>query len=457
MKNFFFLLFSIMASTCFAQNREESQINFYEVSDLNFSITDELDYKNYYKEAGNSTEYLKEFYKPFTAKNIKFSKKEVNSYLSYDENLKSPCYAGNLSTHTDKIKKEIQANIVIKSLNPNSKKFALTITNCDLRELPTDEYCLKSPRDAGEGYPFDYYQNSSLWIGSALRIMASSVNGSWHLVYSSNGTGWIKDTDLVIINQAQVENYMERDHVVVTKDLLIAKGLIGNYKLMLGTILTSKNTSVLIPTKQENKMVYDPLAKQDALQEFPIRMGKLNIKKILSELHNSKYSWGGIDGGRDCSSTLKDYFSCFGIWIPRNSYDQATYSSNKELDKIASNKSDEIKQIGIPFVSMIYKKGHIVLYVGENQNGTPLIYHNTWGLKLYKKNKKLYQLAAEQEKNGLYGVNQSKGKKNFVESRINIGKTVITEIDPGIIFKDDKKTIPEYFLDNFYIITTPKK
>ena len=35
-----------------------------------------------------------------------------------------------------------------------------------------------------------------------------------------------------------------------------------------------------------------------------------------------KYGWGGIDGGRDCSSTIKDLLTPFGIWLPRDSKDQ---------------------------------------------------------------------------------------------------------------------------------------
>ena len=59
---------------------------------------------------------------------------------------------------------------------------------------------------------------------------------------------------------------------------------------------------------------------------------------------------------------------------------------------------------GVPFLTVIWMPGHIMLYVGTHQ-GKPLVFHNTWGLRTQS---------------------ASGG-----ESRLIIGKAVITTLEPG--------------------------
>ncbi len=75
-----------------------------------------------------------------------------------------------------------------------------------------------------------------------------------------------------------------------------------------------------------------------------------------------------------------------------------------------------IKQNAIPFLTLIYLRGHIMLYIGTKDD-EPLVMHNVWG-----------------------GVRT----RNFLKERRNIiGKTVITTLEPGIeLFNADlSKTI----------------
>ena len=45
-----------------------------------------------------------------------------------------------------------------------------------------------------------------------------------------------------------------------------------------------------------------------------------------------------------------------------------------------NKKINIILEKGIPFRTLLYLKGHIMIYIGEYQ-GKPLIFHNTWGIK----------------------------------------------------------------------------
>jgi hypothetical protein len=78
---------------------------------------------------------------------------------------------------------------------------------------------------------------------------------------------------------------------------------------------------------------------------------------------------------------IRDYMTPFGVWLPRNSAQQAKKGeivSFKDMNN--SQKLTTIKEKGIPFETIIYKKGHVLLYVGTVDD-TVLVMHNIWGIR----------------------------------------------------------------------------
>ena len=65
------------------------------------------------------------------------------------------------------------------------------ITNADLRVMPTRRPFFFDPSQAGEGYPFDYFQNSAVWVGTPLRVTHRSADGAWYLVEAGYAYGWL--------------------------------------------------------------------------------------------------------------------------------------------------------------------------------------------------------------------------------------------------------------------------
>ena len=124
----------------------------------------------------------------------------------------------------------------------------------------------------------------------------------------------------------------------------------------------------------------------------------------MDEIAKSKYGWGGIYGQRDCSSTLRDLYAPFGLWLPRNSSQQAKKGQRIKIDHLSdSEKVKLIKEKAIPFKTFLHKKGHILLYVGTF-NDEIVVFHNIWGIKT---------------------------KKDGKEGRLIIGKAVFTSLSLG--------------------------
>ena len=102
---------------------------------------------------------------------------------------------------------------------------------------------------------------------------------------------------------------------------------------------------------------------------------------ILEQISKTNYGWGGIYGQRDCSSTLRDFYAPFGLWLPRNSSLQAKLGEVISVESLSSEEKIEIiKENAKPFRTLIYKKGHIGLYVGT-RDGRIIMYQNVWGVK----------------------------------------------------------------------------
>ena len=135
----------------------------------------------------------------------------------------------------------------------------------------------------------------------------------------------------------------------------------------------------------------------------PIKFNQFNIAYIGKQLVGEPYGWGGKLQTRDCSTLTRDFFAPFGIYLPRNSSQQAhesdgVYMSLKGLNK--EEKAAAIMAYGRPCRSLLFVKGHITLYLGKKEN-EPIIMHNFWGVRL------------------------KNGKKHI------LGRSVITTTEPG--------------------------
>jgi len=130
-----------------------------------------------------------------------------------------------------------------------------------------------------------------------------------------------------------------------------------------------------------------------------------NVAAVGNQFMGQPYGWGGLDGKRDCSAVTHDLFVPFGIYLPRNSGSQAAAGGAIPLGDMGNaQKESTILSQGVPFATLIWMKGHIMVYVGQWQ-GHPLIFHAPWGLHTFG--------------NG--------GR----DGRLVIGRVVVTTLRPG--------------------------
>ncbi len=303
-------------------------------------------------------------------------------------NAKRAFYGTNLKRLDAAFYKEMEENSNFKDYLSVYKK-ALSVRTTDIRAFPTSRVLLKHPAIPGEGFPFDYLQNSIIAANKPLFVSHFSKDKEWAFVFSSFTSGWVKARNIVFIDENDAEVWMRAKQAHIFEDgraVTDADGFLFRLRTgMMLPVIDEDDTyyTLLVATRQDLKT---PIYKEIKISKehasvTPLRFTSQNVLKVMRSLERSIYGWGGMYGDRDCSSTMRDYFAPFGIWLGRNSFVQSRQGVVYALDSMDEKQRIEfIRENARPFRTMLYRKGHIALYVGEYKN-TPVIFQNVWGIK----------------------------------------------------------------------------
>lgn len=289
-------------------------------------------------------------------------------------------------------------------------KPAITTKWMDIRVFPTHKPLYKNPALPGEGYPFDLLQNSSVAFNEPIFISHYSKDGSWAYIFTNNASGWVESDGISLITQEQIKLMRGKEKVFITQDRIPLYSESNKF-------VAYSRIGMVLPLKEETPDGYKVFFFKNSgdIQEMTVPkesahigihlLNKEDLTKVGIHLLRNTYGWGGMFEERDCSSMIRDYFTPFGIWLPRNSASQAKKGeviSFNGLDN--SQKITLIKEKGIPFETILYKKGHVLLYVGTYENNV-MVMHNIWGIRTI----------------------DATGKKG----RVIVGKAVITTLQLG--------------------------
>jgi len=273
---------------------------------------------------------------------------------------------------------------------------AITLKHTNLRLFPSEEGVYYDPNKTGEGFPFDYSQNSSVHLNTPLMVSHYSKDKQWVYVETSFASGWIKVQDMAFIGPELQEKFRNGDYSITVKDNLNLSDDRGQISLVkMGTIFPIDPTTkkYLIAKKDSKGYAYlDKVTVNDIdiIAHKPIKFNPFNIAYISKQLVGEPYGWGGMLQTRDCSALTRDFFAPFGVYLARNSRKQAEngreFISLKGLD--TEGKKETILNNAKPFRSMLFVPGHITLYLGK-KDGEPIILHNYWGVRLKDGSKKV--------------------------------------------------------------------
>ena len=276
-------------------------------------------------------------------------------------------------------------------------KAGITLKHTNLKLYPSLKEIYYDPKRTGEGFPFDYNQNSAVYINTPLFISHYSLDKKWVYVKTSYAFGWIKFSDVAFVDQSFQNTFRNDKYAITVKDnlKLLDDGVYLSLVKM-GSIfpIDPITKEYLIAKKASNDYAYVSKVKVkdsdiNIIAYKPIKFNTSNVAYISKQLVGEPYGWGGKLKTRDCSALTRDFFAPFGIYLRRNSRQQAEDGdaiSIKSLD--SKTKKETILANAKPFRSLLAVPGHITLYLGE-KNGEPIILHNYWGVRLNNGTKRI--------------------------------------------------------------------
>ncbi|WP_419420426.1 SH3 domain-containing protein [Legionella sp. D16C41] len=330
-----------------------------------------------------------------------FEKSTLDGFSNEGKDNNHIGYGENFRPYPKKWVMHIAENIdfaQLDNLTYQDKNRGIVIENLAARALPTTDVHFYHYKIPGQGYPFDNLQQSALWAGTPVYILAQSKDHAWSLVLTPEYIAWVKSkgiarssNDFVSKWKAQAQEKMAAIIRPQTQ-LLDKKGhlLITSY---VGAVFPARQVNgeihLLVPIADRNHHASIAQAyastKQAAL--MPLKATPHNFAKVMHNLIGRPYGWGGAYFYNDCSAELKSLFTPFGIWLPRHSSHQVEMGKQVDLSPLsAKQRLDYLLNQGRPFMTIIYIGGHVVLYIGKVLNPNKpstlmaMTYQNLWGL-----------------------------------------------------------------------------
>jgi hypothetical protein len=257
----------------------------------------------------------------------------------------------------------------------------------NLRLFPTDDLIMDRPFD----YAFDRFQSDRLESGTAATVLHYTADRTWCYVETGRARGWIRPNDVAIGTREEVLKFAAAEPLVVTGDSIpfFLDRDLGRFvfDLPMGARLPLAGREgnvlrVLLPWRdvRGNLIVIDGYVRSGAdVHEGWLPYTMAAVIRQAFKLRESRYSWGGLHEGRDCSRFIMDVFRCFGFQMPRDSYRQAAFAGNRRLDAAKRTEKEKIALLEryrhTP--TLLYMKGHIMLFLGV-VDGRVYAIHSYW-------------------------------------------------------------------------------
>lgn len=332
-------------------------------------------------------EDLSAFPETYDGKNLNDSlKKQIDEIAS----------AGYFTQDGNKAAKEffasIEQNIGLKNIPETiNVQFAIVTNQSDQKFLPTQAILTAKPGDVD----FDEMQNNSLDIITPVAVLWQNADHLWSFVVGPSSSGWVLSQNLARCSQDDIKKMPTSDFAVITEakaDIYLDKEQRQFYGYVrMGTRFEIKNSSdeiteIALPLRDDNgylKTTSGFIRTKDLHRGYLPYTERMIIEQAF-EMLNTPYGWGGANGEQDCSQFLQEVFATVGIEIPRNSSDQAKTGTflyafdEKEKDQVT--RVEKVIAKARPGLSLLYMKGHIMLYLGV-VNNIPYAIHDTWAYR----------------------------------------------------------------------------
>ena len=282
---------------------------------------------------------------------------------------------------SDNYKNILRSQTNIKAIPATvTVRYAVTTTRAPIRNLPTGQGLFYYAADK----EFDVLQETSLDPGEPVAILHQSANGYFYYVQSYNYSGWISRFNVGLTDKRTWLQYAKPKEFLVVTD--------AKYVLHLGKNELLYQQGARINLVKEEPALYTV--------EVPVRQpngnlskSRLQVPKVSKAVHKGylpytsnnivnsafkfygmPYGWGGLKDSVDCSALVLNAYRTVGIYLPRNTDEQANTAGIRNLLEGLDNAQRLSVIRDLQPGACLYMDGHVVMYIGQI-NGAPYSIH----------------------------------------------------------------------------------
>ena len=297
----------------------------------------------------------------------------LNMINAYSNMSKYPVYDDVTKKQlTTSQKTEILNNRNLENISSTIEvKFGIIVDFAAMRSYPTNQY--------SNDYYMDRFQETALNVGEVVAVYHESSCGNWYFVQAENYNGWVEKKFIATAPFDVISNFSKNEErLVVISDMVT----IEDAKVRMGQsfpLLESSSDSykILFPVRLEDGTLLLKEVEVKNTLDFNVGYLEYNYVNLMTQafkLLGIDYSWGDkFITGRDCSSTMNAIYRSFGFVMPRNTSNQlAIPTYGKKVNGLSPTSLKKYEP-----GTMIFTKSHVMLYIGDDENGKPYLLHNT--------------------------------------------------------------------------------
>lgn len=227
------LAISLLFTACSQKKPIEKPTIFEEKQDIIEKLSKKVDDTSIYIE---KDAYFNNYFKPW--KQERLSYKELEAKWGFSYRYKKVYLENHQLATTEWFDKKID-NANFENYNKEPKK-AITLKNTNVRVLPTNSPMFYNPSLPGEGFPFDYNQNSLLKINTPLLVSHLSKDRAWAFVESHFVGGWVEINSIAFVDDDFIKEFTSNDYFIATKEKFAIYDPIFREYIKVGTIFPKK-------------------------------------------------------------------------------------------------------------------------------------------------------------------------------------------------------------------------
>jgi hypothetical protein len=205
-------------------------------------------------------------------------------------------------------------------------------------------------------------------------VLCGSRDGKWVYQINSFSAGWVPREHLLLLSRAQHINALP---TAIVKQPYAEywqhsdeTGFIG--VLRMGSTVyidtTWHNTIHVRILRPQPSGMQTTYLRRDAITNTPQPLTRRNLLNAAFAWLHTPYGWGDTNQFVDCSKFIQCLYRLHGIIIPRNGRAQGSIAPNLLTQHATLSSQQCIQQYGIPGLTMLHMPGHIMLYVGCNND-----------------------------------------------------------------------------------------